>query len=166
MLQRVLAAGGFAAQAVANGMDALVAALRDAPELVLIEVGAKEIDGLAFCRSLRESPPARGAYLILIGDAGDESLLLQGIDEGADDLLLRPVTEGMLKARLRAVSKTARLREEIRKERRGILRTAHEWAGSNRRLMRAAMTDPLTRLPNRRHGMDFLAAETMFSWPN
>ena len=43
------------------------------------------------------------------------------------------------------------------------MRTAHEWAGSHRRLMRVAMTDPLTRLPNRRHGMDFLAAETVFS---
>lgn len=162
-LQRVLVADGFDVHIIANGMDALVAALRELPELVLIEAGANEIDGLDFCRSLRESPLGRGAYLILIGNPGEESLLLQAMDQGADDFLLRPVTEGMLKARLRAVSKTAQLREEIRKERRGIVRTAHEWAGSHRRLMRVAMTDPLTRLPNRRHGMDFLAAETVFS---
>lgn len=163
MLQRVLAADGFGVHVIANGMDALVAALREPPELVLIEAGAKEIDGPAFCRSLRESPLGRGAYLILIGNMGEESLLLQGMGSGADDFLLRPVIEGMLKARLRAVSRAAQLREEIRKERRGIVRTAHEWAGSNRRLMRAAMTDPLTGLPNRRHGMDFLEAEMMFS---
>jgi two-component system cell cycle response regulator len=163
MLQRILAADGFAVHIAANGTDALAAALHQPPELVLIEAGAGEIDGPAFCRSLRESPLGRNAYLILIGDRGEENALLQGMDNGADDFLLRPVTEGLLRARLRAVSRTTRLREEIRKERRGIVRTAHEWAGSNRRLMRVAMTDPLTGLPNRRRGMDFLAAEVMFS---
>ena len=73
--------------------------------------------------------------------------------------LLRPITELTLAARLRVADRVMHLQSEVLRERHNLARSAAEWAGSNRRLTVVAMTDLLTRLPNRRHGLDFLAAE-------
>lgn len=150
---------GFAAQCVATGIDGLMAALRDKPELVVADLYSPELDGPAFCRAFRESPLAGEAYLLLVGNREQEPDLSRAVDGGADDFLVRPLSEESLRARLRTADKIVHLREEIRRERRGLVRSAQEWAGSQRRMMQAALTDPLTQLPNRRYGMDFLAAE-------
>jgi diguanylate cyclase (GGDEF)-like protein len=161
-----LAAEGYGVRRISGVTDGLVVALRDTPELILVAIGAGEGDALAFCRDFRESTLSRDTRVILIGGRDEEVLLLRGMEAGADDFLLRPVTESTLKARLRAIDKSLQLREEIRQERRSVVRTAHEWASTQRRLMLVALTDPLTNLPNRRHGMDYLAAEWVFSNAN
>lgn len=149
----------YTVQRTSNGMDGLVVALRESPDLILIEMGAPEMDGQSFCRELRDRSLGRGAYIVLIGNREDEDRLIKGLEAGADDFLLRPVTAHTLQARLHAASKVMQLHDEIRRERNDLVRSAGEWAGTHRRLIRVAMTDPLTRLPNRRHGMDFLSAE-------
>jgi PleD family two-component response regulator len=58
------------------------------------------------------------------------------------------------------------LREEIQRERRGIMRSTDEFAVTHRRLLQDALTDALTQLPNRRHGLDFLASEWAFAQSN
>jgi diguanylate cyclase (GGDEF)-like protein len=58
------------------------------------------------------------------------------------------------------------LREEIQRERRGIMRSTDEFAVTHRRLLRDALTDALTQLPNRRHGLDYLASEWAFARSN
>jgi diguanylate cyclase (GGDEF)-like protein len=58
------------------------------------------------------------------------------------------------------------LREEIQRERRGIMRSTDEFAVAHKRLLQEALTDALTQLPNRRHGLDFLASEWAFAQSN
>ncbi|HRF74465.1 MAG TPA: GGDEF domain-containing protein, partial [Accumulibacter sp.] len=58
------------------------------------------------------------------------------------------------------------LREEIQRERRGIMRSTDEFAVAHKRLLQDALTDTLTQLPNRRHGLDFLASEWAFAQSN
>ena len=158
-LQSMIENLGFGAQCVVSGIDGLMAALRDKPELIVADLDSPELSGPAFCRAFRESPLAREAYLVLVGNREQEPELSLGVEAGADDFLVRPVSEDSLRARLRTADKIVHLRDEIRRERRGLVRSAHEWAGSQRRMMQAALTDPLTQLPNRRYGMDFLTAE-------
>ena len=150
---------GFTTQCVASGIDGLMVALRDKPELIVADLDSPELNGAAFCRAFRESPLAGEAYLLLVGNREQEPELSRSVEGGGDDFLVRPVSEESLRARLRTAAKIVHLREEIRRERRGLVRSAQEWAGSQRRMMQAALTDPLTQLPNRRYGMDFLAAE-------
>lgn len=163
---KILEVEGYGVRRMTGVTDGLMAAQRDVPELILIAIGAGVDDSLAFCRDFRESTLGRDTRIILIGGRDEEALLLRGMEAGADDFLLRPVTDLTLKARLRAIDKSLKLREEMRQERRGVVRTAHEWASTHRRLMQVALTDPLTSLPNRRHGMDYLAAEWAFSRAN
>jgi len=157
---------GYAVQYTASGKDGLVVALRGSPDLILLEMSAPEMDGRAFCRALRESSLGRGAYVILIGNREDEDRLTQGLEAGADDFLLRPVTAHTLQARLHAADKVIQLHDQILRERNDLVRSAGQWAGTHRRLIQVAMTDPLTHLPNRRYGLDFLSAEWVFARAN
>jgi diguanylate cyclase (GGDEF)-like protein len=161
-----LMADSYKVYSTSNSKDGLNVALRDSPDLILLEISAPEIDGMAFCQVLRDTSIGRSAYIILLGKDNDECRLTQGLSAGADDFLVQPVTVQTLSSKLHTVAKVIQLNKEILKERNGLVRSAGEWAGANRRLIQVAMTDPLTHLPNRRHGMDFLAAEWVFARAN
>ncbi|HEX5392408.1 MAG TPA: diguanylate cyclase [Rhodocyclaceae bacterium] len=166
VLHTQLAGAGYQVQAVPNGGDGLMVALRETPQLILIDVNCPELDAVAFAHALRESPLGREAVLLLVGPECEQDRLLIGVEAGGDDLLVTPMTPQILSARLHAIGRLVQLREEIRRQRQDTVDSAQEWAGSRRRLLQVAMTDPLTRLANRRHGMDFLAAELNFARSN
>lgn len=154
-----LEADGYSVQSSSNVAEGLDIALRDTPEIILLEMSIPGMDVRTFCYALRASPSPWGSYIMLICNSADEDKLAQTVDAGADDFLLRPITALTLFARLRVADRIIHLQSEVLRERNALAQTATEWAGSNRRLTLVAMTDLLTRLPNRRHGLDFLAAE-------
>src|SRR5690348_4730864 len=53
MLERTLSADGLTVSAVPDGGAALAAVERDAPDLVVLDIGLPGLDGLAVCRRLR-----------------------------------------------------------------------------------------------------------------
>ena len=154
-----LESNGYQVQRATSGADGLSIALLESPELVLVEMRSPGMDATEFCRALRASPLSTGSYIVVICGREDEDKLAMAVDAGADDFLLRPITPLTLAARLRAADRVMHLQTEVQRERYNLAQSAAEWAGSNRRLTLVAMTDLLTRLPNRRHGLDFLAAE-------
>lgn len=161
-----LEANGYAVIHAQNSTDGLAKALEEKPDLIMIEMSAPGIDGSTFCQALRGDARGRSAYIILIVNQEDDGILIQVLDMHADDFMLRPITGLTLQAKLRAAFKILQLQREIIKERNGLVNSAGDWAGTNRRLIHAAMTDQLTHLANRRHGMDFLAIEFAFSSSN
>ncbi len=154
-----LKSNGFKVQGANSGDDGLNIALSEGPDLILLEMIGPGMDAQTFCLSLRASPVAKDSYIIVICNPEDEAKLAQAVDAGADDFLMRPITNLTLAARLRAAERVMHLQSEVLRERYNLAKSANEWAGSNRRLTVVAMTDLLTRLPNRRHGLDFIAAE-------
>ena len=161
-----LKTNGYTVNHVFNSMDGLVMALGKKPDLIIIEMSAPKIDGTAFCNALRNNPVRRDAYIILMVNHEDPGLITQVLDLGADDFLLQPVTVLTLHAKLRGVSRILQLQKELIKERNSLVNSAREWAGINRRLVNVAMTDPLTQMPNRRYGLDFLSTEWAFANAN
>jgi DNA-binding response OmpR family regulator len=98
-LKRVLDAQGYTVRHVARGGPAPAAA---GPEidLVLLDLGLPDTDGLDVCRRLRR---ARPELAILILTARDQELdVVAGLDAGADDYLVKPFRLAELLARLRA----------------------------------------------------------------
>lgn len=161
-----LETSGYAVNQVSNSADGLAVALGKKPDLIMIEMSAPEIDGPAFCQALRGNPVGWSAYITLMVKHEDAGLITQVLDMGADDFLQRPITDIALCAKLRGVSRILQLQKELIKERNSLVNSAREWAGTNRRLIHVAMTDPLTQLSNRRHGLDFLSAEWVFANAN
>jgi DNA-binding response OmpR family regulator len=97
-LVRVLDSQGFVVRRVARGGGAVEAAM-DA-ELVILDLGLPDVDGIGVCRKLRR---ARPELAILILSARDQELdIVAGLDAGADDYLVKPFRLSELLARVRA----------------------------------------------------------------
>jgi DNA-binding response OmpR family regulator len=80
------------------------AALRDAEvaefDLVLLDLGLPDLDGVEVCRQLRASNPT--AVLVILTARTDEMDVVVGLEAGADDYLTKPVRLAELLARVRA----------------------------------------------------------------
>ncbi|WP_300452261.1 HDOD domain-containing protein [Accumulibacter sp.] len=141
-------------------------ALHQPAQIVIADMAMPGINPAAFCRILRQTPAGKETYLLLLASPESEGHLLEAIDAGADDILVKPLTLQTLRVRLNTASRMLLLREEIQRERRGIMRSTDQFAVAHKRLLRDALTDNLTQLPNRRHGLDFLASEWAFAQAN
>ncbi|WP_458248878.1 response regulator transcription factor [Streptomyces sp. MAI_2237] len=94
---------GFIVDHVRTGTAGL-AATPIAPDLVLLDLGLPDMDGLDVCRSLR----ARSAVpIIMITARGEEADRIVGLELGADDYLPKPFGVRELIARIRAVTRRA-----------------------------------------------------------
>jgi two-component system response regulator MprA len=101
MLERTLAAEGYAVETAADGGAALAAVERAVPDLVVLDVAMPGLDGLAVCRRLRRLGLALPVLLLTARDAVSDRVA--GLDAGADDYLVKPFASEELLARVRAL---------------------------------------------------------------
>ena len=103
-LVRTLERDGYAVERVATGQDAVDRVRRhgaDEPEMVILDLGLPDMDGLDVCQRIRESGYA-GGVLIVTARGGELDRVL-GLDVGADDYLVKPFMLSELLARVRAL---------------------------------------------------------------
>jgi two-component system KDP operon response regulator KdpE len=98
-LHVTLAAQGYTVLEAASGQDALSVAANDKPELVILDLGLPDIDGIEVTRLLRQWTQTP---IIILSVRGAESDKISALDAGADDYLTKPFGVGELMARLRA----------------------------------------------------------------
>jgi two-component system response regulator MprA len=101
MLERTLAAEGYAVAAVADGGAAMAAVERSVPDAIVLDVAMPGLDGLSVTRRLRGKGLAVPILLLTARDALEERVA--GLDAGADDYLVKPFEARELTARLRAL---------------------------------------------------------------
>ena len=79
-----------------NGEDALAIALRDLPDLVLLDIRMPRMTGYDVCRRLRADPTTRHVPIAFLSAKGQESEIQAGIDAGATDYILKPFAPDQL----------------------------------------------------------------------
>ena len=96
----LLRARGYDVATATSGHAALEAVDRQPPQLVILDLGLPDLDGIEVLRRLR----ARGDHTpVLILTANDAiSSRVRGLDSGADDYLVKPFEVEELEARIRA----------------------------------------------------------------
>jgi DNA-binding response OmpR family regulator len=99
-LQRTLDREGYVVERVAEGGAALARAGDDI-DLVVLDLGLPDMDGLDVCRRLREQG-FTGGIMILTARDGELDRVV-GLDVGADDYVAKPFALAELLARLRAL---------------------------------------------------------------
>jgi two-component system, OmpR family, response regulator len=91
---------GFQVLTAADGTAILRAAQREAPALIVLDIGLPELDGLEVCRRLR----AQSAVPILFLTARDDEIdRVLGLELGADDYVTKPFSPRELVARVKAI---------------------------------------------------------------
>lgn len=99
-LVRTLEREGYDVSWVDSGQKALDTLSSD-PEVVILDLGLPDIDGLEVCRRAREAG-FEGAIMIVTARAGELDRVV-GLDYGADDYLAKPFGLAELQARVRAL---------------------------------------------------------------
>jgi DNA-binding response OmpR family regulator len=101
---------GFAVSAAFDGKAALATARAEHPDLVVLDLGLPELDGLDVARALRAES---SVPILMLTGRSEESDKLVGLELGADDYVTKPFSPKELVARVRAVlRRAARPREE------------------------------------------------------
>jgi DNA-binding response OmpR family regulator len=100
-LENVLAERGFTVQRCTHGGRALVAVDAERPDLVLLDLGLPDIDGVEVCRRLRRGSPGLPIVVLTARDA--EMDIVLGLNAGADDYIAKPFRLGELLARIGAL---------------------------------------------------------------
>ena len=98
---RALELEGYVVTAVTEGIAALEAASRPDVDLLLLDLGMQNMDGLTVCRRLR-SAGSRLPILVLTART-EVSDRVSGLDAGADDYLPKPFSLDELLARVRSL---------------------------------------------------------------
>jgi two-component system nitrate/nitrite response regulator NarP len=100
---KVLGRAGFKTQSIASGEEALTAALRERPRLVVLEVRLGDISGYEVCRALKEAFGDAIGIVFVSRDRTEPSDRVAGLLIGADDYLEKPLVGDELLARVRGL---------------------------------------------------------------
>jgi two-component system KDP operon response regulator KdpE len=108
-LRASLTSHGYRLVEAVNGGEGLTQAASYNPDLILLDLGLPDMDGLVVTQRLREWA---SAPIIVISARGQEDDKIHALDSGADDYLTKPFGTGELLARIRvALRHSARSRQ-------------------------------------------------------
>jgi DNA-binding response OmpR family regulator len=97
---RRLSAEGWQVETVGDGLQAVDAAARLAPDVVVLDVMLPGIDGLEVCRRIQADRPVP---VLMLTARDDETDMLIGLGVGADDYMTKPFSMRELVARVKAL---------------------------------------------------------------
>ncbi|WP_407555174.1 response regulator transcription factor [Streptomyces sp. Pv4-95] len=102
----------------ASGSTGLGLALTRAPDLVVLDLGLPDLDGLTVLKMLRT---VTSVPVVAATGRESENQVIRGLEAGADDYVVKPFTAALLNARLNAVVRRRRGVEESDRMRVGRL---------------------------------------------
>jgi two-component system KDP operon response regulator KdpE len=105
LVREVLSAAGYHVLVEHEGERAVRAIAVEQPDLVLLDIMLKDLDGYAVARRVREFSDVP---LIMLTAKVTEADMLTGFDSGADDYITKPFSSKELLARVQAVLKRSR----------------------------------------------------------
>jgi len=99
-LRTALTAQGFVVYEASNGQETLNAVVENRPDVIILDLGLPDFDGIEVTRRLREWSQTP---IIILSVREAENDKIAALDAGADDYLTKPFGTGELMARMRVV---------------------------------------------------------------
>ena len=98
-VQRCLETGSLHVEIAASGEDGLSAAAAAPPDVVVLDLGLPDLDGLEVIARLRSWSDAP---IIVLSGSGDDATMVRALEMGADDFVTKPFSTAVLRARVEA----------------------------------------------------------------
>ena len=104
---------GYEMLQAADGEEALAAAKRHLPDLILLDVMMPKIDGVEVTRRIKADASMPFMPIILVTAKADSKDVVQGLEAGADEYLTKPVDQMSLVARVKSVLRIKELHDTV-----------------------------------------------------
>ena len=150
-LEKGLRSNGYVTTVAGGGMEGLALLSTGDFDLLILDLGLPDVDGLDVLRRLRARDPAMPVVILTARDGLSDTV--SGLEEGADDYVTKPFQFEELLARVRARLRDDRTNADF------VLRVGH--AQLDLRTRRARVGDRPVELTAR----EFALAETFFRHP-
>jgi diguanylate cyclase (GGDEF)-like protein len=144
ILDQVMRRLGHSCRTAGDGKDAWAMHQASRADLILSDWKIPGMDGLELCRRIRDSEaPDWHTHFILMTGRNDRPCLVDGLNAGADEYVTKPIELAELEARLEAARRVVTMRRALQAANVALRR-------DSARDYKAARTDPLTAVSNRR----------------
>jgi DNA-binding response OmpR family regulator len=104
LVSALLIQQGFAVEQAADGEAAVLQASRNEPDLIVLDIGLPDIDGVEVCRRVRHFSDA---HVLMLTAQDTELDKVVGFEAGADDYVTKPFSIAELMGRVKAVLRRA-----------------------------------------------------------
>ena len=101
MLDYFLREAGYIVERATNGQEAIDKMRLFSPRIIISDVDMPEMNGIEFCRAIRERQSSQYIYIILLTCHRESESVLLGLEAGADDYLIKPFHQEELLLRLK-----------------------------------------------------------------
>jgi len=108
LIVHYLSPAGYDSEVVATGSDALAAARRRPPDLIILDRMLPGLDGLEICRALRADVELATVPILMLTARAEEVDRIAGFETGADDYVTKPFSPKELVARIGALLRRVR----------------------------------------------------------
>lgn len=98
-----LTAEGYKVTTAENGIEALKAAKKHKPHLIILDVMMPEMDGMETCIQLRKDPELANTIITFLTARGEDYSQMAGFDAGADDYITKPIKPKILLSKVKAL---------------------------------------------------------------
>ncbi|ARE39619.1 GGDEF domain protein [Rhodovulum sp. P5] len=96
-----------------DGQSAIEIARREKPDLILLDMTLRDMDGTEFCRRLKADQDTAAIPLIVVTAATGTRAKMAALQAGADEFLSKPLDEMILLARVRSLLRARETAEEL-----------------------------------------------------
>lgn len=108
LLQYNLEKEGYEVRIANDGEEALLMALENKPDLVILDWMLPSLSGVEVCERMRKNEETSKIPIIMLSARGEEGDRVEGLDRGADDYLTKPFSPKELISRINAVFRRIR----------------------------------------------------------
>jgi len=114
LLETILTSIGYRVIMVKNGEEALEKALRELPDLILLDIMMPKMDGYQVARRLKEDQRTMIIPIVMLSGLKEVYDRVKALEAGADDFLTKPVDRKELEARIKSLLKVKAYNDHLR----------------------------------------------------
>lgn len=101
---------GYQIFTASNGKEAIKTAIKEVPDLIIMDVMMPEMDGMETCENIRRIPALNHVIITFLTARNEDYSQMAGFDAGADDYITKPIKPKLLVSKVKALLR--RLKEE------------------------------------------------------
>lgn len=112
-LSRWLEDMGYRTASALSGSEALEILRCDLPDLIILDLGLPDIDGLDVCRQIRNGETTARIPIVVLTSSEEDSDRIRSLEIGAEDFITKPPTLAALRARIQSLLRAKHLSDRL-----------------------------------------------------